>query len=173
MSTLLQLGVDFALLSFFAFGGIVALLPQMQHSVVDEHHWMSPATFLQLFAIAQAAPGPNMLVVTLVGWHVAGIAGALVATVAICGPTSILIFGVDRLWSRVREGAIASSLRAGIAPVAVGLVLAGGVGVARGAGAGWASTALSAASLAVALLWRGNPLWLLGTGALLGLGGLI
>lgn len=173
MSTLLALGVDFALLSLLAFGGVVTLLPRMQNIVVDTHHWMSPATFLQLFAIAQAAPGPNLLVVTLVGWHVAGIGGALVATLAICGPTSILIYAVDRLWSRVRLGAIGPALRAGIAPVAVGLVLAGGFGVARSVDAGWPSTVLTAATLAVALRWRGNPLWLLGAGALLGVAGVI
>ena len=73
-----QLFLDFALLSFVAFGGATALLPEMHRVVVENHHWLDDATFTHLYAIAQAAPGPNVLVVTLIGWKVAGLAGALV-----------------------------------------------------------------------------------------------
>ena len=71
----LQLFLDFALLSFVAFGGATALLPEMHRVVVEQHHWLNDATFTHLYAIAQAAPGPNVLVVTLIGWEVAGLAG--------------------------------------------------------------------------------------------------
>ena len=88
----LQLFFEFALLSFVAFGGATALLPEMHRVVVENNHWLNDATFTHLYAIAQAAPGPNVLVVTLIGWEVAGLAGALAATAAMCLPMSILIY---------------------------------------------------------------------------------
>ena len=69
----LQLFLEFALLSFVAFGGATALLPEMHRVVVENHHWLNDTTFTHLYAIAQAAPGPNVLVVTLIGWEVAGL----------------------------------------------------------------------------------------------------
>ena len=77
MSVAGELFLEFALLSFVAFGGATALLPEMHRVVVENHHWLDDTTFTHLYAIAQAAPGPNVLVVTLIGWKVAGLAGAL------------------------------------------------------------------------------------------------
>ena len=88
----LHLFFEFALLSFVAFGGATALLPEMHRVVVENNHWLNDATFTHLYAIAQAAPGPNVLVVTLIGWEVAGLAGALAATAAMCLPMSVLIY---------------------------------------------------------------------------------
>ena len=82
------------------------ILPEVHRQVVDVHGWMTSERFTDLFAIAQAAPGPNFLVVTLIGFEVAGMPGALVATLAIIGPTSILAYCVARVWS-------ASARRAG------------------------------------------------------------
>ncbi len=82
MSLVIALFLEFALLALVAFGGATALLPEMHRVVVENHHWLDDATFTHLYAIAQAAPGPNVLVVTLIGWKVAGLAGALAATLA-------------------------------------------------------------------------------------------
>ena len=79
MSLVVDLFLEFTLLAFVAFGGATALLPEMHRVVVDNHHWLDDTTFTHLYAIAQAAPGPNVLVVTLIGWKVAGLAGALAA----------------------------------------------------------------------------------------------
>ena len=90
MGTLGQLALVYAQLSLLAFGGANAILPEMQRQVVDVHHWMTAREFASLFALAQAAPGPNMMVVSLVGWRVAGVWGALVTTGAVLFPSSIL-----------------------------------------------------------------------------------
>ena len=78
---LVELAVDFGLLSLIAVGGAMTVLPEMHRTVVDQHGWMSAATFADLFALAQAAPGPNVLFVSLIGWHVAGLAGGWVTAV--------------------------------------------------------------------------------------------
>ncbi|WP_163574374.1 chromate transporter, partial [Klebsiella pneumoniae] len=79
-SVLIALAVIFTQLSLLAFGGGNTILPEMQRQVVDIHHWMSAREFSTMFAVAQAAPGPNMMIVTLVGWHVAGWQGVLVTS---------------------------------------------------------------------------------------------
>jgi chromate transporter len=173
MPPIAQLGLDFAVLSLLAFGGGNAVLPEMQRIAVESHHWMTADTFLQLFAIAQAAPGPNILVVTLIGWQVAGFAGAAVATVALCGPSSLLIYSFERAWSRIGSERIRGAIRDGVAPLAIGLVLAGGFLVGRSADADWRSAALTAAATVAVLRWRRNPLWLIGAGAVLGLLGVV
>src|SRR5258706_13600256 len=65
--------MDFSLLSLIAVGGAITVIPEMHRSVVEVHGWMSGAQFADLFALAQAAPGPNILVVSLIGWKVAGL----------------------------------------------------------------------------------------------------
>jgi chromate transport protein ChrA len=107
MSTLLELFTEFALLSFVAFGGATALLPELYRVVVENHRWMDATTFAHLYAIAQAAPGPNVLVVTLIGWQVAGLAGALTATVAMCLPMSVVVYLLFGHWDRFK-GALAA-----------------------------------------------------------------
>jgi chromate transporter len=173
MPPLAELGLDFAVLSLLAFGGGNAVLPEMQRIAVDSHHWMTADTFLQLFAIAQAAPGPNILVVTLIGWQVAGLAGAAVATAALCLPSSLLIYLLERNWSRLGSERFRRAIHQGVAPLAIGLVLAGGYLVARGADADWRSGTLTAATVLAMLTWRRNPLWLLGAGAILGFSGVV
>ena len=173
MAVLLELGWQFAILSLLAFGGGNAILPEMQRIAVDTNHWMSAGTLSQLFAIAQAVPGPSILVVTLIGWHVAGLAGALVATVALCAPSSLLIYWFARVWSRVRANRWREAVQYGVAPMAVGLVVASGYLLARAADADWRAAALTVTTAAIVLGWRGNPLWLIGAGALAGLLGVV
>lgn len=88
---LLTLLWQFSLLSLVAVGGANVLIPELQRLVVEQG-WMNAREFAALFAIAQAAPGPNVLVVCLIGWHVAGVSGAVVSMLGICGPSSILSF---------------------------------------------------------------------------------
>jgi chromate transporter len=163
----------FLLLSLVAVGGANSVLPDIHRLVVEVNGWMTGDEFAELFAIAQAAPGPNVMVVTLIGWHVAGLAGALAATAAICGPSCLLTFGVSRVWDRFRDRPWRAAVQAGLAPVTVGLVLAASYLVTRGADRTPAAYALTAASAALLLFTRVNPLWLLAGGAALGLAGLI
>ena len=164
---------EFALLSFVAFGGATALLPEMHRVVVDNHHWLDDTTFTHLYAIAQAAPGPNVLVVTLIGWEVAGLAGALAATLAMCLPMSIAIYLLIDRWEGFAGKRWQKAVSLGVAPLAVGLVFSGATLIAQAAGFGGAAWALVAATLLVNLRSRWHPLWLIGAGAVLGLLGLV
>ena len=101
--TLVTLAVQFALMSLFAFGGANAVIPEMHRQAVDLHHWMTGSEFAALFAIFQAAPGPNFMIATLVGWKAAGLPGAMIATVALCAPSCFFTYWVVKVWDRSRE----------------------------------------------------------------------
>lgn len=160
---------EFVLLSFVAFGGATALLPEMHRVVVEHHQWLDDTTFTHLYAIAQAAPGPNVLVVTLIGWKVAGLAGALAATLAMCLPMSVLIYLLIDRWESFAGRRWQKAISLGVAPLAVGLVFSGATLIAQAAGLGWAAWGLLLLTVVVNLKTRTHPLWLIGLGALLGL----
>jgi chromate transporter len=164
---LLQLVGMFALLSLLAVGGANAVVPEMQR-LVASHGWMDARTFADLFALTQTAPGPNMLIVTLIGWHVAGLAGALAATGGFVVPSGLLAFGVARLWHAHGQAPWRKALQAGLTPVTVGLVMAAAVLLCRAADGTWRMAALTLGSAALMLGTRLHPLWVLGAGAALG-----
>lgn len=171
---LLMLIVHFAGLSLVAFGGASAVVPEMHRLVVEQQHWMTAKEFTNLFAIAQAAPGPNMMIVTLVGWHVAGLYGALLATVAFCTPGAILAYAMVQVWERLRNSPWRDRIQNGLLPVTVGLVSSTAWLLASGAaGQHGMGIAIAIASAIVAWRSRLNPLWLLATGALMGASGLV
>ena len=170
---LLELARAFVLLAFVAFGGATALLPEMHRVVVDNHHWLDDTTFSHLYAIAQAAPGPNVLVVTLIGWRVAGLAGALVATLAICLPMSVLIYLLIDRWEGFAGRRWQKAVSLGVAPLAVGLVFSGATLIARSAGLGASAWALLLVAAVATVRTRLHPLWLIALGAGLGLLGLV
>ena len=166
-----QLFLEFTLLSFVAFGGATALLPEMHRVVVDQQHWLDATTFTHLYAIAQAAPGPNVLVVTLIGWEVAGLAGALATTLAMCLPMSVLIYLLIDRWESFAGRRWQRAVSLGVAPLAVGLVFSGATLIAQAAGLGWRGGLLVVAIMVLNLRTRWHPLWFIAAGALLGLSG--
>lgn len=168
-----ELFLEFALLSFVAFGGATALLPEMHRVVVEQHHWLNDTTFTHLYAIAQAAPGPNVLVVTLIGWEIAGLAGALATTLAMCLPMSVLIYLLIDRWESFAGKRWQKAVSLGVAPLAVGLVFSGATLIGQAAGFGWAAWAMVGATVAANLRTKWHPLWLIAAGALLGLLGLL
>jgi len=172
-SPLGQLALVFAGLSLIAFGGANAVLPDMHRQVVEVHGWMTGPELARAFAVAQAAPGPNMLVVGLIGWQVAGPVGLLVATIGMCGPSCLLAWAVARTRERVASTRLVRAAQAGMVPIAIGLVLASGVVLARAVTAdGWDLLIFALAALA-ATATALNPLWILGIAAVAGLiGGL-
>jgi chromate transporter len=168
MPLVLELFREFGLLAFVAFGGATALLPELHRVVVEQHQWLDGGSFALLYAIAQAAPGPNVLVVTLIGWEVAGLAGALAATLAMCLPMSVVIFVLFRHWHRFRGARWQQAIQLGVAPLAVGLVFSGATLIARAAGLGWAGFLLIALTVWLNLNTRLHPLYWIALGALLG-----
>lgn len=170
--TLWALAGGFALLSLFAVGGANSTVPEMHRLTVDLHHWLSGREFTDLFALAQVAPGPNIIFVTLIGYHVAGIPGALVATVAMVTPTCLLAYAVGRALDH-STGAWQATLRRGLVPVMVGLTAATAAVVARAADTSVAAAGLTALSFAIFYWFRLNPLYVFGAAALIGLTGLV
>jgi chromate transporter len=170
-SPLVHLAVTFALLSIVAIGGLNAVLPEIHQQVVEVRGWMTDDELAKLVAIAQAAPGPNGLVVSLVGWRVAGWAGFAVATLAMAIPPALLAFATSRLHRRLAAASWLGTVQAGLVPITIGLILASGVVMARAAD----DTPVAAVTTVLVALavWhtRLNPLWLLGAGAALGLVG--
>lgn len=158
-------------MGFPLFGGATALLPEMHRVVVENHHWLDDTTFTHLYAIAQAAPGPNVLVVTLIGWEVAGLAGALAATLAMCLPMSVLIYLLIDRWESFSGKRWQKAVSLGVAPLAVGLVFSGATLIAQAAQFGWAAWAVVAATVVANLRSKLHPLWYIAVGAVLGLSG--
>lgn len=118
---------QFALLSILAIGGANAVVPEIHRLSVHDQHWMTDTQFVDLFALAQAAPGPNVLVVSLIGLQVGGLLGALITTLAMCGPSSVLAYTISNAWDRFRDRPWRKATQARLAPVTIGLVLGSGL----------------------------------------------
>ncbi|MDR3098622.1 MAG: chromate transporter [Paraburkholderia sp.] len=170
-ATLVALAAIFSQLSLLAFGGGNTILPEMQRQVVEVHHWMTASEFSALFALAQAAPGPNMMIVTLVGWHVAGWTGMLVTSVAKFGPSSLVTVAALHAWDRFKDRPWRRIAQRGLVPVTAGLVAASALLIARACDPTWIAWAITGVCAVLALRTKIHPLWLLAAGSLIGLTG--
>lgn len=170
--TLLALATIFSQLSLLAFGGGNTILPEMQRQVVQVHQWMSAEQFSSLFALAQAAPGPNMMIVTMIGWHVAGWPGFLVSTVAKFGPSSLVTVATLHAWDRFKDRPWRRYVQLGMAPVTVGLVASSAALISHASNHTVIQWAITAACATLAYPTRLHPLWLLGAGAIIGATGI-
>ena len=171
--TLVAIGLIFAQLSLLAFGGANTVLAEMQRQVVQVHPWMTAGEFASLFALAQAAPGPNMLISALVGWRIAGVPGALVATLSLCAPSSLVTFGTAQLWYRFRDKPWRVLVQRGLMPVTAGLLMASAVLLTESTTTGWTTAAVTAVATVLFVRTKLHPLIVLGAGALLGVLGLV
>ncbi len=169
----LDLIAVFGRLGLLAVGGVLPVLPDLHHAAVEVHHWVSDSEFTTLFALAQSAPGPNMMVVTLLGARVAGVGGGIVASVAFILPPCTLVFFVGRLWQRLRGRPWLATVQTGLTAVTVGLVAAAGYLLVRSAGDDASARAGIAAATVIFLRTRLHPLWVFGLCAALGAAGLI
>ncbi len=169
--SLVALAVVFAPLSLLSFGGGNAVLADIAHQAITVHGWTSEREFADLFALSRAAPGPGSMLATLIGWKAAGIPGALIATIAFYLPSALLVFGAARVWGRWRGSPWHDAVERGVAPIAAGLFLSGGLVVLRASPAGWPVWAAAIVTTAALLRWPGlHPVpLLLGGAALFGL----
>jgi len=170
-SPLISLLGYFALLSLFAVGGANAAIPEMHRVAVDVMHWMNDRQFADMYAMAQVSPGPNVIIVALIGYHVAGFAGAGVAITAMCGPTCTLAFFVARTWDRFKGARWRMAIQAGMVPLSIGLIAASAFVLAHAADRNVYAALITAATAAVAFFTRINPLWVFLAAGLLGLSG--
>lgn len=172
-SVLADLAVQFIGLSLMSIGGIIAVVPEMHAAVVNNHGWMSSQDFVTLFALAQAAPGPNVIVVTLIGWRVAGLAGAVVSTIAVSLPSFVIAYSASRLWSRLNARAWYRVCERGMAPVTIGLICSSALLLTHVAVDHWGSMVVTALTVVSLLKWRNSPLIALGFAAAAGWAGLV
>jgi chromate transporter len=163
---LIQLIIVIAPLSLLAIGGAASIYAPLQHQVVDVYHWFSGREYIELFAIARVTPGPGSMLATIVGWRIYGVAGALVATLALYVPCSTLCFFAARIWNRYRGSHWHSAIENGLRPIAAGLMISGGVMILRVEGSGPLAWAMALGACAL-LIWRPllHPMILMAGGA--------
>ena len=165
--------LQFLVLSFLAIGGAPTVLPDIHRYVVEVHHLMTSAQFAELYALAQVAPGPNAMFVTLIGWQVAGWAGAAATTLPLLVPASTLTLLVGHLHTRHPNTALARAIRRGLTPITIGLMLASGWILMRAVDHDWHAYLLTLFTVVLVLRTPWNPLWLFAAGALAGMVGLV
>ena len=163
----------FGLMSLFAVGGANATIPEMHRVAVEVHHWLTDQQFADVFAISQLSPGPNVLIVTLIGYAVAGVAGALVSTLAMCVPTAILAYYVSQILGRSSHARWPAIIQAALVPLSIGLMGASGLVLAQTSDRTWAAALITVVAAGLAFATRVNPLWMLLAGGCLGFAGLI
>lgn len=164
----LALFVHFFVLSMLAIGGAIATAPDMHRYIVKERGWLDDAQFTDSIALAQAAPGPNLLFVAVIGYNVAGLAGVAVTMLGILLPSTTLALAVARYGQRRKDSVPVRAFTGGMAPLTLGLVLA----------TGWLLTeptrsqpgALVLIALTIVVSWKTplSPMWLIALGAAVG-----
>jgi chromate transporter len=166
------LALHFTLLSLLAVGGAITTAPDMHRFVVGERGWLSDAGFTASVALAQAAPGPNVLFVAVIGWNVGGLAGVAATLFGTLLPSTTLALWASR-WgaARARSRGV-RAFTAGMAPLTIGLLLASGWVLAEPARGHLGAWALIALTVVAMLRTKASPIWLVLAGAVVGgLGG--
>lgn len=165
--TLAQLALVFTVLSLLGFGGGNAIIPQMHADVVDKYHWISSVEFTRFYALGKLSPGPTTTMGALVGFAVGGMAGAVVATIAVFVPAALVCYAMGHVWRRFNEHPLRVRFAVAIKPVVLGLIWAGVVTLARGALDGPLTIALALIATLVMLRTEWNQaLLVLGAGAI-------
>ena len=171
--TLVILAGYFALMSLFAIGGANSAVPEIHRFAVDVQHWLTDQQFSEIFALAQLTPGPNIIIVTLIGYHVAGVLGGLITTLAMTGPTCVFAYFVGRTSDRFKGAAWHSAVSRGLVPVTLGLLASSATVIATTSNYSWLALVITAGTAITAFFVRVHPLWAFGIAAALGAFGLV
>jgi chromate transporter len=168
----LSLLTHFLMLSLLAVGGAITTAPDMHSFVVREQSWLSDAQFTGCVALAQAAPGPNVLFVAVIGFNVAGLVGVLATMIGTLLPSTTLALTAGRYSEKHRHSLAVRAFTAGMAPVTIGLLLASGWILLEPARAHidtrWPAALLVLVTVATSMRSKMRPLWLIGLGATTG-----
>ena len=173
MSILVSLFLKLSAFSLVAFGGVNAILPVLFNLAVNQEHWIDVQTFSDYFAIAQAAPGPNFMTVTLIGWHIYGVFGALLATFAIAWPSSILIYFLQRFIMGMKNPLSKKTIQYSAAALAIGLVLSSAWEISLHINQSLPAYLLTIGTIAITFFTRWHPLYLIVIGGAFGALGFI
>ncbi|WP_334174199.1 chromate transporter [Pseudoxanthobacter sp.] len=161
------LGV-FSLLSVLAIGGGTAVLPEMKTLTIDAHHWLTSDQFRNIYSLGQLAPGPNMLMVIVIGYHVAGYPGAALAFIGFFGPAGLIALGTNRVWDRFEGSPWRTAVQRAMAPIVVGLMAAGTIAVGRTAIGDTLTVLFAVAVFVVMMVRKVNPALLILAGGIAG-----
>ena len=159
----------FAYLSILTVGGGMAAFPEMKILTVDVHKWLTFPQLIHIYSVGQMAPGPNMMMIVVIGQWAAGLLGAIVTLLAFFGPTALLAFVVAKGWKKLEKWPWRTSIQQGLAPVSIGLLLAGSFTMAKGAITGLETGAIAVGVLLILLQYKINPALLVVGGAVVGL----
>lgn len=166
MSALIQLAMTFGMLSVLAVGGGTAVLPEMQTVLAQRFH-IDHTAFVHIYSLGQLAPGPNMMMVLVFGFQIAGLLGAGVVLLAFFIPSSVLCLAVGRLWNKIGERPWRRAVQSALEPIAIGLMCSGVYAVAKAAFVGPLTIGLGVVVFVVLLRSKVNPVYLiLGAGAM-------
>lgn len=168
MNDLIEIALVFVRIGLLAFGGGLAILPEMERQVVNDHHWLTHREFVDSWSLGQLTPGPGMLMVLFAGYRVAGVPGALVALVAIFLPSSLLTWLAASQLELLRRSPWIAAFQRGLAPVALGLIAAGGYTILRSAVQDVPSGVLAFGAVFILWKWRPNPTLVIIPGGILG-----
>jgi chromate transporter len=163
----------FGVMSLLAVGGANAAIPEIQRIAVDVQHWMTAKQFADIYAISQLSPGPNVLIVTLIGYSVAGAVGAFAATFAMCTPTAAFAYYVSRLLARKHASRWPVVIQAALVPLSIGLMGAGALILAQTTDRSLVAALVTGSAAVLAFATRLNPLWMFLAGGIFGFAGLI
>jgi chromate transporter len=147
----------FGYLSILTVGGGMAAFPEMKILTVDVHNWLTFPQLIHLYSVGQMAPGPNMMMIVSIGQWAGGILGAIAVLAAFFGPTAVLAFIVAKGWKKLEKWPWRTSIQRGLAPVSIGLLLAGCFSMARGAITGTETAAIAVAVLLILMQYKVNP----------------
>ena len=159
----------FAYLSLLTIGGGMAAFPELKDQTVEVHHWLTFQQLVHLYSVGQLAPGPNMMMIVPIGDWAGGVVGAILVLIAFFGPTGLLTFVTGRAWNRLEAWPWRESIQRGLAPVSIGLLLAGCFSIAKGAIFGLETAAIATGVLLILLRYKVNPALLVLSGAVVGL----
>lgn len=159
----------FAYLSLLTVGGGMAAFPEMKVLTVEVHKWLTFPQLIHMYSVGQMAPGPNMMMIVAIGQWAGGFLGAIVTIVAFFGPTALLAFVVGKGWRKLEKWPWRKSIQQGLAPVSIGLLLAGCFTMAKGAITGVETGGLAVGTLLILLQYKINPALLVAAGAVIGI----
>jgi chromate transporter len=165
--------LHFLVLWFLAIGGPSTIFPDIHRYLVEAHGLLTGAEFAELYTLAQVAPGPNAMYVTLIGWHLAGWRGVAATTIPLLVPATTLTLLVGHLNERYPDAPIGKAIRRGLMPITIGLVFASATILMRTVNHDWRGYVITFATVAVVLRKSWNPLWLFAGAALAGVAGLV
>ena len=146
----------------------MAAFPEMKILTVEVHKWLTFPQLIHLYSVGQMAPGPNTMMIVAIGQWAGGLLGAIIVLVAFFGPTALLALIVARLWKRLEKWRWRTPIQEGLAPVSIGLLLAGCFTMAKGAIFGVETAAIAVGVLLILLQYKINPALLVLAGAAIG-----